>query len=91
LTDLIRNLIWAVLLVAALILGIVRGHWFTFIFLAASFFVLKGTILIQLLRLRKAQNELMERFSAHLLRLCKPNRPHTALLKPKNRSYGIAA
>lgn len=58
LTDHIRNLIWAVLLVAALILGIVRGHWFTFIFLAASFFVLKGTILIQLLRLRKAQNEL---------------------------------
>ena len=41
--------------------------------------------------MRKAQNELMERFPAHLLRLCKPNRPHTALLKPKNRSYGFAA
>ena len=63
LTDHIRNLIWAVLLVAALILGIVRGHWFTFIFLAASFFVLKGTILIQLLRLRKAQNTLKQKLA----------------------------
>ena len=41
--------------------------------------------------MRKAQNELMERVFAHLLRLCKPDCPHTALLEPNNRIYRIAA
>ena len=62
-TDLIRNLIWAVLLVAALILGIAYGHWFSFIFLAASFAVLKGIILIAQLRLQKTQNTLKQKLA----------------------------
>ena len=62
-TDLIRNLIWAVLLVAALILGIAYGHWFSFIFLAASFAVLKGIILIAQLRLQKVQNTLKQKLA----------------------------
>ena len=41
--------------------------------------------------MRKTQNELMERVFAHLLRLCKPDCPHTALLEPNNRIYRIAA
>ena len=42
LTDLIRNILWAVLLIAALIYGIASGHWKNFIFLAVLFVISKS-------------------------------------------------
>ena len=41
--------------------------------------------------MRKTKNEIVERVLAHLLRLCKRNWPHTALLEPNNRNYRITA
>lgn len=45
-TSLIRNILWAILLVIALARGISTGHWKAFIFLAILFVISKGTLLI---------------------------------------------
>lgn len=59
--SLVRNILWGVLLVAALALGLVRGRWTAFAVLAVLFVGSKGAVLIGLLRLRKATNELQEK------------------------------
>ena len=60
LTDLVRNILWAVLLIAALIYGIASGHWKAFIILAVLFVSIKSVILLMQLKLRKASKELKE-------------------------------
>ena len=60
LTDLVRNILWAVLLIAALIYGIASGHWKAFIILAVLFVSIKSVILLMQLKLRKTSKELKE-------------------------------
>lgn len=59
-TSLIRNILWAILLVIALARGISTGHWKAFIFLAILFVISKGTLLIGQYKLRKATKHLVE-------------------------------
>ncbi|MBQ6068812.1 MAG: DUF1963 domain-containing protein [Bacteroidales bacterium] len=58
LTDLIRNILWAVLLILALIRGIASGHWKAFIILAVLFVISKSALLIGQRKLRKTIKEL---------------------------------
>jgi hypothetical protein len=63
-TSLIRNILWAILLVIALARGISTGHWKAFIFLAILFVISKGTLLIGQYKLRKATKHLEESLAA---------------------------
>ena len=57
-TSLVRNILWAVLLVIALACGISSGHWKAFVFLAILFAISKGALLIGHYKLRKTVNQL---------------------------------
>ena len=57
-TDLIRNILWAVLLIAALIYGIASSHWKAFIILAVLFVSSKSVLLLGQRKLRKTVKEL---------------------------------
>jgi len=57
-TSLVRNILWAVLLVIALACGISSGHWKAFVFLAILFVISKGALLIGHYKLRKTVNQL---------------------------------
>lgn len=56
--SLVRNILWAVLLVIALACGISSGHWKAFVFLAILFAISKGALLIEHYKLRKTVNQL---------------------------------
>ena len=64
LTDLVRNILWAVLLIAALIYGISSGHWKAFIILAVLFVSIKSVLLLMQLKLRKTVKELEGRLES---------------------------
>lgn len=57
-TGLVRNILWALMLVVALVYGIISGHWKAFIFLVALFVVSKGALLLGRLKLRKVTKQL---------------------------------
>ena len=58
LTDLVRNILWAALLIIALIRGIASGHWKAFIILAVLFVISKSALLLGQRKLRKTIKEL---------------------------------
>ena len=58
LTDLIRNILWAALLIIALIRGIASGHWIAFIILAVLFVISKSALRLGQRKLRKTIKEL---------------------------------
>ena len=58
LTDLVRNILWAALLIIALIRGIASGHWKAFIILAVLFVISKSALLLGQRKLRKTVKEL---------------------------------
>ena len=58
LTDLIRNILWAALLIIALIRGIASGQWIAFIILAVLFVISKSALLLGQRKLRKTIKEL---------------------------------
>lgn len=64
LTDLVRNILWAVLLIAALIRGIASGHWKAFIILAVLFVSSKSVLLLGQRKLRKTVKELEDRLES---------------------------
>ena len=58
LTDLVRNILWAALLIIALIRGIASGQWIAFIILAVLFVISKSALLLGQRKLRKTIKEL---------------------------------
>lgn len=52
-TDIVRNVLWALLLVAALVWGIAAGHWKPFIVLAVMFVSVKVPLLLRMRKLHK--------------------------------------
>ena len=58
LIDLVRNILWAALLIIALIRGIASGNWKAFIILAVLFVISKSALLLGQRKLRKTVKEL---------------------------------
>jgi len=66
-TSLVRNILWAVLLVIALACGISSGHWKAFVFLAILFAISKGVLLIGHYKLRKTVDQLEDGLTERVL------------------------
>lgn len=57
-TSVVRNILWAVLFVLALLRGLTGGQWKVFVFLTVLFVIAKGMLLVGQIKLRRSVRKL---------------------------------